>query len=103
MKFNNIELEKQYLYLLFQKYYVLLEKTPSFKRIKNEYINSVKQSYFNTLDKSQLISLLSTMNENELKELLHNLDNDTFIKYTTETQPQTNVKKLFLKKDNKGN
>ena len=103
LKFNNIELEKQYLYLLFQKYYVLLEKTPSFKRIKNEYINSVKQSYFNTLDKSQLISLLSTMNENELKELLHNLDNDTFIKYTTETQPQTNVKKLFLKKDNKGN
>lgn len=103
LKFNNIELEKQYLYLLFQKYYVLLEKTPSFKRIKNEYINRVKQSYFNTLDKSQLISLLSTMNENELKELLHNLDNDTFIKYTTETQPQTNVKKLFLKKDNKGN
>jgi len=103
LKFNNIELEKQYLYLLFKKYYVLLEKTPSFKRIKNEYINSVKQSYFNTLDKSQLISLLSTMNENELKELLHNLDNDTFIKYTTETQPQTNVKKLFLKKDNKCN
>lgn len=103
LKFNNIELEKQYLYLLFKKYYVLLEKTPSFKRIKNEYINSVKQSYFNTLDKSQLISLLSTMNENELKELLHNLDNDTFIKYITETQPQTNVKKLFLKKDNKGN
>ena len=103
LKFNNIELEKQYLYLLFQKYYVLLEKTPSFKRIKNEYINSIKRSYFNTLDKSQLISLLSTMNENELKELLHNLDNDTFIKYTTETQSQTNVKKLFLKKDNKGN
>ena len=103
LKFNNIELEKQYLYLLFQKYYVFLEKTPSFKRIKNEYINSVKQSYFNTLDKSQLISLLSTMNKNELKELLHNLYNGTFIKYTNETQPQTNVKKLFLKKDNKGN
>jgi len=98
LKFNNIELKKQYLYLLFQKYYVLLEKTPSFKRIKNEYINSVKQSYINTLDKSQLISLLSAMNENELKELFHNLDNDIFIKYTVGNQQQTKTKKLFLEK-----
>lgn len=102
LKFNNIELEKQYLYMLFQKYYAFLEKTPSFKRIKNEYINSAKQSYINTLDKYQLISLLSAMNENELKELLHNLDNDTFIKYTSETQPQPNVKKL-KKNNNKCN
>ena len=102
LKFNNIELEKQYLYMLFQKYYAFLEKTPSFKRIKNEYIHSVKQSYINTLDKYQLISLLSAMNENELKELLHNLDNDTFIKYTTETQPQPNVKKI-KKNNNKCN
>ena len=101
LEFNNIELEKQYLYLLFKKYYTFLEKTPSFKRIKNEYINSVKQSYINTLDKSQLISLLSTMNENELKELLFNLDNDIFLKYITESKPQTKVKKLFLEKDNK--
>ena len=101
LKFNNIELEKQYLYLLFQKYYTFLEKTPSFKKIKNEYINGVKQSYFNTLDKSQLISLLSIMDENELKELLYNLDNDTFIKYTIESQPQTKVKKLFVEKDKK--
>lgn len=100
LKFNNIELEKQYLYLLFQKYYAFLEKTPSFKRIKNEYINSVKQSCINTLDKSQLISLLSAMNENELKELLHNLDNDTFIKYSAENEPQTKVKKIFLEKNN---
>lgn len=102
LKFNNnVELEKQYLYLLFQKYYSILERTPSFKRIKNEYIDSIKQSYINTLDKSQLISLLSAMNENELKELLNNLDNDTFIKYTAESKSQTKVKKLFLEKDNK--
>ena len=104
LKFNNnVELLKQYLYLLFQKYYSVLEHTPSFKRIKNEYINSVKQSYINTLDKSQLISLLSAMNKNELKELLYNLDNDIFIKYTAERQPQTKTKKLFLEKDNKDN
>ena len=88
--------------MLFQKYYVLLEKTPSFKRIKNEYINIVKQSHFNTLDKSQLISLLSTMNENELKELLHNLDNDTFIKYVMADGEQPKVRVLSLE-DNKNN
>ena len=102
LKFNNkIELEKQYLYLLFQKYYSVLEHTPSFKRIKNEYINSLKQSYFNNLDKTQLISLLSIMDENELKELLYNLADDIFIKYTTDSKVQTRVKKLFLEKDNK--
>lgn len=104
LKFNNnIELKKQYLYLLFQKYCFVLEHTPSFKKIKNEYINSVKQVYLNTLDKTQLISLLNSMNENELKELLYNLDNDAFIKYTTENQSQTKVKKLFLEKNNTNN
>lgn len=101
LKFNtNVELVKQYLYLLFQKYYSIFEHTPAFKKIRNEYINSVKQVYLNNLNKSQIISLLNAMNENELKELLYNLDNDTFIKYTTEIQPQTKVKKLFLGKDN---
>lgn len=97
LKFNNnVELGKQYLYLLFQKYYFVLEHTPSFKSIKNEYINSVKQAYLNALNKKQLIFLLNTMNENELKKLLCNLDNDIFIKYTTDSKPQTKVKKLFL-------
>lgn len=104
LKFNNnIELKKQYLYFLFQKYCFVLENTPSFKKIKNEYIDSVKQIYLNTLDKTQLISLLNSMNENELKELLYNLDNDTFIKYTIGNQSQTKVKKLFLEKYNSNN
>lgn len=99
LKFNNsVELEKQYLYLLFQEYFSILEHTPAFKRIKSKYINSIKQSYLNVLDKSQIISLLNAMNENELKELLYNLDNDIFIKYTIENGPQTKTKKLCLEK-----
>ena len=104
LKFNNnIELKKQYLYMLFQKYYYKLEQTPSFKRIKHQYINSIKQVYLNELDKTQLITLLNDMHESELKELLYNLDDDTFIKYTTENQSQTKVKKLFLEKNNTNN
>ena len=102
LKFNNIELKKQYLYLLFQKYYVLLEKTPSFKRIKNEYIDSMKRSYFDSLDKNGLITLLNRMCENELKELLHNIDNDIFIKYVMADGEQPKVRVLSLE-DNKNN
>ena len=94
--FNNAELEKQYLYLLFQKYYIYLEQASSFKIIKNKYIDDIKKSYFNALDKIQLLKLLNQMNENELKELLYSLDNNTFIKYTTEREQHPQIKKLTL-------
>ena len=94
--FNNTELEKQYLYLLFQKYYIYLEQASSFKIIKNKYIDDIKKSYFNALDKIQLLTLLNQMNENELKELLYSLDNNTFIKYTTEREQHPQIKKLTL-------
>ena len=98
LNFENIELEYEYLYLLFQKYYTYLEIVPSFIRIKNQYINNAKQTYFNTLEKLQLISFLNQMNENELKELLYTLDNDIFIKYTTDIKQKPESKKLFLEK-----
>lgn len=95
---NNVELERQYLYLFFQKYYSVLEHTPSFKQIKNEYINNVKNIYLNDLDKTQLISLLNTMDENELKQLLNKLDNDVFIKYIIGDKTQDKEKQLLLGK-----
>lgn len=100
LKFNNIGLKKQYLYMLFQRYFYILEQTPTFQKIKHEYINSIKQVYLNNLDKIQLITLLNDMNESELKELLYNLDDDIFIKYTTEKTSQTKIKKLFLENNN---
>ena len=96
---NNIELGNKYLYLLFQKYYTILKHTPSFKKLKNEYINNIKKSYFNNLDKEQLISILNSMNENELKELLYNLDNDVFIKYIIDSLQQTKVKNISRKRN----
>ncbi len=100
LTFENMELEKQYLYLLFQRYYTHLEHVPSFKSMKNEYIDSMKHSYFDTLDKTGLISLLNRMSENDLKELLHNLDNDLFMKYVMHDGEQQKVRVLSLT-DNK--
>ena len=91
LTFENIELGKQYLYLLIQRYYTHLQQVPSFRSMKNEYIDSMKHSYFNSLDKTELITLLNRMSENDLKKLLHNLDNDVFINYvmSNEEQPES--------------
>ena len=104
LTFESIELKKQYLYLLIQRYYTHLEQVSSFKSLKNEYIDSMKHSYFNSLDKTELIALLNRMSENDLKELLHNLDNDLFIKYAMHDGEQQKVRVLSLtdnKDDNK--
>ena len=98
LTFDNPELTKKYLSFLFQKYYINLEGVPSFKKIRNEYLNSMKHSYFETLNKNELLSLLNRMNEEELKELLYILDNDTFIKYIMSNNPP---KVLSLEKHNK--
>ena len=102
LNFENMEVKKQYLYLLFRRYYTHLEQVPSFKKIKNEYIDSMKRSYFDSLDKNGLITLLNGMRENELRELLHNIDNDIFIKYVMADEEQPKVRVLSLE-DNKNN
>lgn len=102
LTFENTELKKQYLYLLFQSYYTYSEQTPSLKSMKNEYIDSMKQSYFDTLDKTEVVTLLNRMSEIDLKELLHNLDNDIFIKYVISDGEQSKSRVLSLK-DNKNN
>ena len=102
LNFENMDIKKQYLYLIFQKYYSYLEHTASFKLLKNEYINSVKHSYFDTLDKNELISLLNGMSEIALKELLCNLDNELFIKYFF-CDREHRVRVLSLKDNNKNN
>lgn len=102
LNFENMKVKKQYLYLLFQRYHNHLEHTSSFKSLKNEYITSMKYSYFDTLDKTGLISLLNGMCENDLKELLYNLDNDFFIKYVMHDAEQQKVRVLSLE-NNKNN
>ena len=65
----------------------------------------MKYSYFDTLDKTGLISLLNRMSENDLKKLLHNLDNDVFINYfmSNEKQPKVRVLSLTDNKDDNKN
>ncbi len=103
LTFENIELGKQYLYLLIQKYHTHLEQVPFFKSMKNEYIDSMKHFYFNSLDKTELITLLNRLSENDLKKLLYNLDNDVFINYVMNDEMQSKAGALSLKDNNKNN
>ena len=103
LNFENMEVKKQYLYLLFQRYFTHLEQVPTFKAMKNKYIDSMKNSYFDTLDKTDLIALLNEMSENELKKLLNNLDNDDFIKYVMSDGEKQKARVLSLEDNNKNN
>ena len=98
LTFSNVEMEREYLYFIFQKYYSYLEQSPSFKRMKDKYIDISKKAYLDSLNKQQILSFLSKMSEVDLKDLLHSIDNDLFIKYTTEDNKQ-DTKKLLLKRN----
>lgn len=94
--FESKELQKEYLYFLFKKYYTNLEKTEAFKIIKNEYLNNIKHYLLDSLDKEELLLVLNGMSEKELKDLLYGLDNDTFSKYFASTNQKTIVKNKLL-------
>lgn len=82
LTFANDKLRKQYTNKLLQQYQKELSKTPTVKKIKDEYINSIKDDYIDNARKSEILDFLSKLNEQELKELMCRLDNDTFMKYS---------------------
>ena len=99
LSFENQKVKNQYLSLLYQTYYTHFEQNPTFKKRKEEYMNNIKQFYFNTLDKKDLITFLNRMDENELIELLCYLDNDIFMKYIANNKEQQKSR-LLSRKEN---
>ena len=100
IKFNDSNLEKNYLYLLFKTYYSYLIKVPAFKKMRDNYIYKEKESYFENLNKNELINFLNMLNENELRKLLLDLNNDTFIKYYDNDKEKSKVLVLTSHNDN---
>ncbi len=100
IKFNDSNLEKDYLYLLFKTYYNYLIKVPAFKKIRDNYIYKEKESYFEKLNKNELINFLNMLNEDELRKLLLDLNNDTFIKYYDNDKEKSKVLVLTSHNDN---
>lgn len=101
LSFANAKIKKEYIYLIFQKYYSYLEQVPRLKEMRDDFINNIKLSYFNSLDKKGMLSLLNYMDENELRLLLNGLDNDTFIKYIIDVKEGKEGKQLLSQKSHK--
>ncbi len=78
LTFASMELGRKYFYLLIQKYYDYLKNTPSFKKIENAYIDGVKKIYFDNASREKMMELLKVMDDEELRKLLGNLDNEVF-------------------------
>ena len=93
LRFKDSNLRRKYLYLLVEEYRTYLENTPSYNSYKNEYINKFKELFLKSSNKEDLINLISKMNEEEIKKLLSNLDNDLFIKYVKDNKEKEYILK----------
>lgn len=100
IRFNDSNLEKDYLYLLFKTYYSYLIKVPAFQKVRDNYIYKEKEFYFENLNKNELINFLNMLNEDELRKLLLDLNNDTFIKYYDNDKEKSKVLVLTSHNDN---
>lgn len=94
LTFANDKLRKQYTNKLLQQYQKELSETPTVKKIKDEYINSIKDDYIDNARKPEMLDFLSKLDEQELKELMCRLDNDTFMKYSIIGEQNTDEEKL---------
>lgn len=97
---DNIDLRNFYLISLFENYHDQLEKLPCFIQLKNNYIDKIKISYFDSLNKDQLVDFIVNLSEGEIKELLFNLNNDIFLKLSNNHENEQSPKKLTLKRNN---
>lgn len=93
LTFANDKLRKQYTNKLLQQYQKELSETPTVKKIKDEYINSIKDDYIDNARKPEMLDFLSKLDEQELKELMCRLDNDTFMKYSIIGEQNTDEEK----------
>lgn len=95
---NNIELRNHYIMQIIEEYLDYLEKTPSFNKIRNEFLHQYKVMYFNSMTKDELLKLISEMEESKIKALLFEMDNNTFIEVMTNSNSDCKYKKLGLSK-----
>lgn len=94
--YNKNKLRNMYIKKFIMTYMEKLKDTPSFIEMKNEYLNANKITYFDYINKKDMLDLLQNMSEEELRSLLKKIDNDIFIKYVFEDSDSFDfdVKKL---------
>ena len=97
LNFNDIEMEKEFIYYLIVNYYDYLQNISSFNEILYNHVNMIKEKSINKLNKKELMMFLELLDENELRDLARNMDTNLFIKYYNSTEECEDVKKLIIK------
>ena len=80
--FTDENLSKHYTSMLLQQYREELKKVRTVEEMKDKYIESIKDEYIYNAGKNDLLELLNKLDVQELKELLYDLNNDIFMKYS---------------------
>ena len=93
---KNDTLIKEYVSTILNKYKTQLEQTKTFKKMKSKYIDQLKELYFKSLTKDEMINYIIGMNDEDIRTLLLNIDNDTFTNYyviNNKSTPSSTYKK----------
>ena len=85
-----------YLFQLFEKYFDKLKNTKSFQEMLEEYFSKEKEKHLNSLNREGMLSLLGEMTEEELRDILDNMKNETFVRLTQGKTQE--AKSLMLKR-----
>ena len=94
IRFANKNYENNFLMNLFQKYDKKLELSKNYLCMKSEFITNNKRNYFDFLNREEILTFLNGMDENELKDLLYNLDNNVYLKYVEAEEKNKPAKRL---------
>ena len=93
---KNDILIKEYVSIILNEHKTQLEQTKTFKKMKSKYIDQLKELYFKLLTKDEMINYIIGMNDEDIRTLLLNIDNDTFTNYyviNNKSTPSSTYKK----------
>lgn len=75
---KDYKIAKDYVIRILNRYKSILEKSESYRKVKQNYFSQIKREYFKMLGKQELLNFISEMNETEIRNLLFEIDNDIF-------------------------
>lgn len=78
---KDYKIVKDYVITILNRYKSILEKSESYRKLKQSYFSQIKREYFKMLGKQELLDFISEMNETEIRNLLFEIDNDIFEYY----------------------
>lgn len=94
--YNHLDLAKEWIIKIFDRYPKELETSSTYRQIKYDFFERFKQNEIDFMDRNQMIDMINTLSDEEIRKLLMTLDYHKFMK-----QNSQNNSKLIPKFQNK--